>query len=174
MYHDKYNLFTRTLKAENGTLSLLLDQPFVGAFKSAVTNCFNLLHWLIHHFIILFIYLFIYYYYYILLLLLLFFLFCTFTVMGKNRKALYRLSQSCCGTFLTPKCHFWAGCKSFRISIELSYFTCPKPLRCIKYLLSFCKKPNKSIASLKYCYCFLLIFCRSHNFDFPFFDLKIA
>ena len=106
MYHDKYNLFTRTLKAENGTLSLLLDQPFVGAFKSAVTNCFNLLHWLIHHFIILFIYLFIYYYYYILLLLL-FFLFCTFTVMGKNRKALYRLSQSYWGTFLTLKCHFW-------------------------------------------------------------------
>ena len=103
-------------------------------------------------YIILFYYLFIYYYY--ILLLLLFFLFCTFTVIGKNRKALNRLSQSCCGTFLTLKCHF--GCKSFRISIELSYFICPKPLCCIKYLLLFYKKHNKSIASSKYCYCFFI------------------
>ena len=59
----KYNFFTRTLKAENGTLSLLLDQSFVDAFKSAVTNCFNLLHWLytsVILYIILLYYLFIY------------------------------------------------------------------------------------------------------------------
>ena len=128
------------------------------AFKSAViiTESLSLTLYIsdfIHNFILLFIYLVL-----LFIIIVVVFLFCTFTVMGKNRKALYRLSQSCCGTFLTLKCHFW--CKSFRISIELSYFTCPKPLRCIKYLLSFYKKPNKSIASLKYCYFFLLIFCR--------------
>ena len=126
----------------------------MNTFKSAVTNYFNLPHWLytlVILYIIFFYYLFIIiiYYYYCC-----FFLFFTFTVIGKNRKALNRLSQSCCGTFLTLKCHF--GCKSFRISIELSYFICPKPLCCIKYLLLFYKKPNKSIASSKYCYCFFI------------------
>ena len=60
------------------------------------------------------------------------------------------------------------------LCLLLSYFTCPKPLRCIKYLLSFYKKPNKSIASLKYFYRFLLTFCRWLNFHYPFFNLKIA
>ena len=146
------------------------------AFKSAVTNYWISLIDFMHQWFYTSFYFIIYLFIYLLLLLyiiiIVVFLFCTFTVMGKNRKALYRLSQSCCGTFLTLKCHFW--CKSFRISIELSYFTCPKPLRCIKYLLSFYKKPNKSIASLKYFYRFLLTFCRWLNVHCPFFNLKIA
>ena len=38
----KYNFFTRTLKEWNTLASFLLDQPSVDAFKSAVTNYFNL------------------------------------------------------------------------------------------------------------------------------------
>ena len=38
----KYNFFTITLKEWNTLPSFLLDQPSVDAFKSAVTNYFNL------------------------------------------------------------------------------------------------------------------------------------
>ena len=41
----KYNLFTRTLKEMNTLPSFLLDQPYVDAFKSAVTNYLSLSHW---------------------------------------------------------------------------------------------------------------------------------
>ena len=41
---SQYNFFTRTLKEWNTLPSFLLDQPSVGAFKSAVTNYFSLSH----------------------------------------------------------------------------------------------------------------------------------
>ena len=71
----KYNFFTWTLKEWNSLPPFLLDQTSVEAFKSALTNYFNLSHWFYtsFHFIIyllllLFIYLFV-------------FLFCTLTVI---------------------------------------------------------------------------------------------
>ena len=57
----KYNFFTWTLKEWNTSPSFLLDQPSMDAFKSAVTNYFNLL---IDFIIILLYYLFIQYYCY--------------------------------------------------------------------------------------------------------------
>ena len=42
---SKYNFFTRTLKEWNTLPSFLSDQPSLDAFKSALTNYFNLPHW---------------------------------------------------------------------------------------------------------------------------------
>ena len=73
--------FTRTLKEWNALPSFLLDQPYVDAFKSAVTNYFSLPHYTSFYYLLidgllllLFIYLFIYFYYH--------YFFGTFTAIG--------------------------------------------------------------------------------------------
>ena len=125
------------------------------AFKSAVTNYWISLIDFIHQWFYTSFY-FIIYLILLYIIIVVVFWFCTFTVMGKNRKALYRLSQSCFGTFLDHS-------KMSFLSVRASGYqlSCPISPARNRYVVSntcyhFTKKPNKSIASLKYCYCFFI------------------
>ena len=67
----KYNFFTWTLKEWNSLPPFLLDQTSVEAFKSALTNYFNLSHWFYTSF---------YFIIYLLLLFIYLFFFCFFVL----------------------------------------------------------------------------------------------